>query len=129
MVVNENWSGTVTPAKEGYRFTPVSWSYSLLNADQSGKDYAANLRRTISGYIKERGQALAGVTLTFIPGESTFTDETGRYQITIDQGWSGTVTPAAAGCQFSPQNRIYDHITLDQLGPGLFRWHTWFTFH
>ena len=114
MVVNENWSGTVTPGKEGYRFTPESWSYSLLNADQSGKDYTANLRRTISGYIKERGQALAGVTLTFIPGKSTFTDETGRYQITIDQGWSGTVTPVAAGYQFSPQNRIYDHLTLDQ---------------
>lgn len=114
MVVNENWSGTITPAKEGYRFTPESWSYSLLNADQSGKDYTATPRRTISGYVKQKGQALSGVTLTSVPGESTLSDEAGRYQITVDQGWSGTVAPAAAGYQFSPPNRVYDHITLDQ---------------
>ncbi len=102
IVVNENWSGTITPGKEGYRFTPESWSYSLLNADQSGKDYAAVARRTISGFVKERGQALAGVTLTFIPGESTFTDGNGRYQITIDKGWSGTVIPAAVRLSIFP---------------------------
>ena len=114
LVVNENWSGTITPGKEGYRFSPASWSYSLLNADQPGKDYTAILCRTISGYVKERGQALAGVTLAVIPGETTFTDGTGRYQIAVDQGWSGTVTPVAPGYQFSPQNRIYEHIALDQ---------------
>ncbi len=35
------WSGTVTPAKEGYTFTPSSRNYTVLTANQSNQDYTA----------------------------------------------------------------------------------------
>lgn len=36
-----NWSGTVTPSKEGYTFNPASKSYSSVTASLSNQDYSA----------------------------------------------------------------------------------------
>lgn len=35
------WSGTVTPAKTGYKFTPTSRSYTNVTANKSGQNYTA----------------------------------------------------------------------------------------
>ena len=35
------WSGTVTPEKAGWAFTPASRAYALLTADASGQNYVA----------------------------------------------------------------------------------------
>jgi len=37
--VPELWSGTVTPFKATYSFTPASRAYSMVGSDQSGQDY------------------------------------------------------------------------------------------
>jgi hypothetical protein len=39
--VSSGWSGTVTPSKTGYTFTPASKSYTNVLADQTGQNYAA----------------------------------------------------------------------------------------
>ncbi len=39
--VSYGWSGTVTPSKDGYSFDPASRSYSGVQADLAGQDYAA----------------------------------------------------------------------------------------
>ncbi len=39
--VLHNWSGTATPTKEGYAFTPSSRNYTVLTANQSNQDYIA----------------------------------------------------------------------------------------
>ncbi len=36
-----NWSGTVTPTKEGYTFNPASRNYTTLTANLSNQDYTA----------------------------------------------------------------------------------------
>jgi hypothetical protein len=36
-----SWSGTVTPAKEGYTFNPSSRNYTTVNAKQSNQDFTA----------------------------------------------------------------------------------------
>jgi len=36
-----NWSGTVTPAKVGYTFTPSSRNYTSVTVNQSNQDYTA----------------------------------------------------------------------------------------
>jgi hypothetical protein len=42
IIVHSNWSGTVTPSKTGYDFTPASKSYTNLSASVGGQDYTAD---------------------------------------------------------------------------------------
>jgi len=39
--VPQGWSGTVTPSKAGYTFTPASRTYSAVGADRTTENYAA----------------------------------------------------------------------------------------
>jgi hypothetical protein len=39
--VSDNWSGTVTPSKAGYTFSPVNRPYTNVLANQTGQDYTA----------------------------------------------------------------------------------------
>ncbi len=39
--IPNGWSGTVTPSKPGYTFSPVSTAYNTVIADTSGQDYVA----------------------------------------------------------------------------------------
>jgi len=41
--VNLDWSGSVTPAKEGYIFSPESRSYSHVASDRANEDYSASM--------------------------------------------------------------------------------------
>ena len=43
------------------------------------------------------------------------TDANGLYTATVDDGWSGTVTPTLTGYVFSPASRAYSNLTEDQL--------------
>lgn len=40
--VPENWSGTVTPQKDGFTFSPASITYTNVITDQSSQNYAAS---------------------------------------------------------------------------------------
>jgi hypothetical protein len=42
------WSGTVTPSKDGYTFTPSSRDYSNVTSDQTGQDYRGATSEVIS---------------------------------------------------------------------------------
>jgi len=44
--IASGWSGTATPAKSGYTFTPVSKTYSNVTTNQTGQNYIAS----IAGY-------------------------------------------------------------------------------
>jgi N-acetylneuraminic acid mutarotase len=62
------------------------------------------------------GQAgVSGATLSY-GGGSTTADSSGNYSFTVPDGWSGTVTPSKAGYTFSPVNRTYTNVTVDQTG-------------
>jgi hypothetical protein len=41
--VPSGWSGTVTPSKPGYTFSPVNRAYTNVLANQAGQDYTATL--------------------------------------------------------------------------------------
>ncbi|MHC4791525.1 MAG: hypothetical protein ACYS8Y_08845, partial [Planctomycetota bacterium] len=113
--VDYGWSGTVTPAKAGYTFSPASIPYSNVTSDQLNEDYTATLLTyTISGAVTEGGSPLADVVMSGLPGDPC-TDGAGLYTATVDYGWSGTVTPAKAGYTFSPASIPYSNVTSDQL--------------
>ncbi len=109
--VDYNWSGTVTPAKAGYTFSPSSRTYTSVTSNQTAQSYTATLQTyTISG-----NAGTSGVTMSGLPG-SPVSDSNGNYTGTVDYNWSGTVTPAKAGYAFSPSSRTYASVTSDQPG-------------
>ena len=106
------WSGTVTPTKVGYSFSPSSRTYSSIRSNQTNQNYTATvITYTISG---STGTAGAGATITYTGGSTTANGTTGNYSFTVAYGWSGTVTPSKAGYDFNPLSRNYTNVTANQ---------------
>jgi M6 family metalloprotease-like protein/uncharacterized repeat protein (TIGR02543 family) len=122
--VSDGWSGTATPAKAGYTFSPTSIDYTNVTSDKPNENYEATmLTYTISGNVStvaasvriariHAAAALSGVVMDGLPGDPT--DASGNYTATVDYGFSGTVTPTKAGYSFSPSDRVYANVTADQ---------------
>jgi uncharacterized repeat protein (TIGR02543 family) len=111
--VPTDWSGTVTPSKPGYTFSPESMTYSNVLADLPGQDYTATgVILTISG-----NAGIAGATLSYTDGtpKTATADDNGLYSFQVPYGWSGTVTPSFSGYGFRPATRTYANITEDQV--------------
>ncbi len=110
--VPTDWSGTVTPAKAGYIFSPTSMTYANVLADQTAQDYTTTgVTFTISG-----NAGLAGVTLSYTDGtpKTVTTDEAGLYSFEVPYNWSGMVTPSLSGFGFRPATRTYTNLTSNQ---------------
>jgi len=109
ITVAYNWSGTVTPSKPGYTFSPVNRTYTNVVTNQTAQNYTATaITYTISG---NAGVERATISYT---GGSTIADSTGAYSITVAYNWSGTVTPSKTGYTFSPVNRSYTNVIANQ---------------
>ena len=117
-VVKYAWKGTVKPEKAGYTFEPSEIQYPELYGPEVNRDYtAALLKRTISGTIRsDRGEPVEGIfLLADKDGGSATTNTNGEYELTVDYGWSGMVTPTRLGYNFRPTNKRYAvSITKDQ---------------
>jgi len=91
------WSGKVTPVKEGHDFTPEFQEYSTVTDNHENQDYVAHVFTfEISG-----SAGMAGVVMAGLPGDP-ITDLDGRYTATVEYGWSGKITPTKAGYNFKP---------------------------
>ena len=114
-IVVEGWSGTATPSKTCYSFTPSSLPYTNVISDQPDQNYTGTmLTYTISGTISAAAP-LSGVVLDGLPGSPT-TNASGYYEATVDCGWSGTVTPTMTRYVFLPSSRSYADLNSDQAG-------------
>jgi hypothetical protein len=101
--VDYGWSGTVTPIKEGYEFTPPSNVYSLISNDQKSQNYTSKeITFTISGSVGTGSAVLKG-----LPGKAVISNEDGTYSVVVKYGWSGTVTPTKPGHTFDPPEIQY----------------------
>jgi type II secretory pathway component GspD/PulD (secretin) len=106
--VDYGFSKTVTPVKEGHRFEPASKIYTKVNSDRTDQNYSATLiTLTISGTTK-----LEGVELNGLPG-NPITGKDGSYEVTVDYGWNGTVTPIKEGYTFTPDSKPFLSVTRD----------------
>ncbi len=108
--VKYGWSGTIKPEKAGYTFEPAEIKYPELYGNEANRDYIAVLeKRTISGTIRtDKGEPVEGVfVLATDDGGSTTTNANGVYEITVNYGWRGTVTPTLQGHNFRPTNKRY----------------------
>ncbi len=108
--VHYNWSGTVTPSKEGFTFSPPATSYTSLHENQAGQNYTASaITFSISG-----NAGVGGAVLTY-PGGVEVADPDGEYEIGISYAWNGVVTPALSGYTFFPGSREYIDVLGDQI--------------
>ena len=107
-VVNYGFSGTVTPVKTGYTFSPPSTEYTGVDENKV-QDYTAIINTyTISGYV-----GLADVNMT---GLGVMTDVDGNYAAVVNYGFSGTVVPEKSGYSFDPNSRVYSFVIGDHTG-------------
>ncbi|MBK9927902.1 MAG: hypothetical protein IPP66_21730 [Anaerolineales bacterium] len=113
ITVPSGWSGTVTPSKADYIFSPLNRSYSNVTTNQIAQDYTATLVYTISGNV-----GVGGVTLSYTDGGAkTVTSKgDGSYTITVPGGWSGTVTPTSTCHTFAPLNLSYSNLGANTSG-------------
>jgi hypothetical protein len=100
--VPSGWSGTVTPTLAGFAFTPVSRTFTGLTTNPAGQNFAARAIVVVSGQVISAGAPLSGVVVAFGRTGSVTTDVGGNYAMTLNAGWSGTVTPSRRGFTFSP---------------------------
>jgi len=109
-IVDWNWKGTVTPALEGYEFTPASKIYSKVTGDMSNEDYTpSEITYTISGKLN-----MEGVEMNGLPG-NPITGSGGTYSSTVPYGWQGEVVPIKEGFEFKPSNRGYPPVKGNQM--------------
>jgi type II secretory pathway component GspD/PulD (secretin) len=110
LTVKHGWKGTITPSKAGYTFDPAEIEYPELYGPEVNRDYyASKEKRTIAGTIRtDKGTPVEGVfVLADSDGGSATTNENGEYELTVDYGWRGTVTPTLPGHNFRPPSKRY----------------------
>jgi len=104
---------SITPALEGFSFSPATRSFSLLGsmADASFTAIAGAPRAAISGVIStDDGQPLGGVTVRLSGGVGarTITDALGRYRFdNVATDGFYIVTPGLANYSFNPVSRSF----------------------
>jgi len=99
-----NGTYTVTPAKTGYTFSPVSKTVSISGADKTGKNFTA-ITYAITGRVKTpSGSPMSNVIVSLIGDAAAVkkTDIYGRYGFNNLPNGSYVVTPSKAGNTFSP---------------------------
>jgi type II secretory pathway component GspD/PulD (secretin) len=109
--VDFDWTGTVTPTKDGWSFEDASKVYSYLETDQLNQNYTATpITYTIAGNV---GQA--GVLMEGLPGR-VMSGPDGSYSVDVKYKWSGTVTPRKPGFEFDPPSISYEPVLSPQTG-------------
>ncbi len=71
---------------------------------------------TISGYVRDGdGNKISNVTVAANNGGgSSTTGTTSPYSITVDEDWSGTITPSKSGCSFTPNSQSFSNVNNDR---------------
>jgi hypothetical protein len=110
------YTGVATPW--GARVVPSSRSYSALQIDRSGEDFVITdvepptTRPTISGQVRDNvGRPIANATLVLSPNVVVRADGDGNYSVSVEKGFSGSVTPTVDGMEFIPNSRQYSNVT------------------
>ncbi len=102
----------------------TSYSISTFGEDEQGElylvDYATgkiyNLRYQEPFSVLTGNAGVAGATLSYMDGVAkTVTSQAdGSYSLPVLYNWSGVVTPSHACFIFSPTNRPYSNVTINQ---------------
>jgi len=101
--VPRGWTGTVTPDPAKGVFNPLTRNFTNVTTIQSGRNFVAAASVTLSGTVLSGTTPLVGVRITLSNGGGAVTTGAGgTYTITLNSGWTGTITPTLRGRIFSP---------------------------
>jgi lysophospholipase L1-like esterase len=116
IIVDYGWSGNVMPNKNACGIEPKSRGYQNVTADYADQNYTGHIYEfKITGWIRNICEsAVEGVLVDANNGggEAT-TDSSGYYEVWVDAGWSGTVTPARTNYVFDPILMSYADVQSD----------------
>jgi type II secretory pathway component GspD/PulD (secretin) len=114
------WSGTVTPRRVGYTFEPNTRTYEEVLSSRMSQDFQASVvQLTVSGTVRSETGPVPDVTITAEPdGGVATTDADGQFQLAVDYGWRGRITPTRGGYTFNPANRALEAVTRDVSNVG-----------
>jgi type II secretory pathway component GspD/PulD (secretin) len=106
--VEYGWSGKVTPSRLGYTFNPPGMEYTKVTENKESQNYTGKkMMYTIQGTA-----GVPGAEMTGLPGD-VISGPSGLYTVTVEYGWSGTITPKKEGYVFDPSFLIIDPISKD----------------
>jgi hypothetical protein len=111
------WIGTITPAKDGFDFSPPYREYPRVEADISDQDFTSAANTAISGRVTYKGKGIAGVEIAFENKtgktflDRKITDSNGHYEQIVPYNWAGTVTPKKEKHQFDPEKIPVEKVT------------------
>ena len=117
LTVPSGWSGTITPTLGNRRFSPESISLKSVQSATPTMDFVATYTGTyfISGYVKDiSGQPVAQVLMDGFP-QAVYTNELGFFLAEVPARWTGTITPALAGYEFSPSSIAVHEVNSNQI--------------
>ena len=89
----------------------------IMNGSKTITANFAVIQKTIFGYVTEPDYItpLEGVAIDATNGGGSYiTDANGYYSLTVDYGWSGTITLHKTGYTFDPNGKGYSNVTTDQ---------------
>jgi len=121
--VSGGWSGTATPSRNNWTFTPDHYSFNQVVENQIGKNYYGSTNAvTISGYIQDENNAgINGASISFSNGGATVTTGKSGYYITsVSYGWSGTATVEKLNWTFTPDQLSFTKIASNQISKNFF---------
>lgn len=115
------WTGTLTPMKVGWQFSPPSFTFEEPFSSNEIVNFTGTMSSTeytISGQVTDfrGGTGMDGVTITFYNGSTMHTETTsggGYYSYTVPIYWTGTVTPSLDGFSFSPITAVIGPVTAN----------------
>jgi len=110
-----DWTGNIWVEKECYAFLPLVQSYENIRAHVQNRNYDVNgtPKAVISGIVRyePQGTGLADVIMTWgMPADTVWTKSDGRYEILVDLGWTGTVTPSKNDLLFEDAVKSYTNM-------------------
>ena len=113
--VPAGWSGTITPYKEGFDFTPSSFTVTNASLPQECNFTASKKSYNINISVKSPVQQtpVSGVQVTGLPGEP-FTNSNGAAVINVYHGWSGSAYLAKDGWNLQPYLFEYSKVISDK---------------
>jgi Leucine-rich repeat (LRR) protein len=118
VTVIPGWSGTLTPVRTSYAFSPAAIEFSNVQSSFIDQNFTGSYTSTytISGAIAdEQNNPLPGITLNGFPVPVT-TDANGHYSTAVYANWSGTITPSDEQYTFTPGSIAVSPITTDLPG-------------
>ncbi|MBW8002022.1 MAG: hypothetical protein FVQ80_08360 [Planctomycetes bacterium] len=113
ITVPYSWSGTVVPVKEGYAFDVAKQKYVDVTDNRVGQNYSAKvLRYAISGRTSSDGEPVEGILVSADNGGgASKTDASGKYEILVNHGYSGTVKLISKKYTFDVAEQRYSNVT------------------